>query len=304
LWSCGENKFLEAIHLILELMSTVECYDCHEMVQDLKAHRLECTKSRKAAKGKGGKIKTEQCFGCKQWVKNLAEHTAECTNPLAEGESKNVSHVVEAEANSVVEEGNDDDKEDIYKDQKDVYLLFDLSSSMSGNKLDQVKNAAISLHEALDEKDRLAIISFDTKAYWRLKPRPNGQIKRQEELGDILGRIRAQGATAMYDAIVMAITQLRSKEQKTQIIVLTDGEDNISKATHQDVLNLLEEYPAVSLNILLFASSYYEYFSSMVGVTSNPKLYELTSKSHRGEFKLVSELGVVSSTVRLASKNL
>jgi 6-phosphogluconolactonase (cycloisomerase 2 family) len=28
------------MYLILELMSTVECYDCHEMVQDLKAHRL------------------------------------------------------------------------------------------------------------------------------------------------------------------------------------------------------------------------------------------------------------------------
>jgi Mg-chelatase subunit ChlD len=108
---------------------------------------------------------------------------------------------------------------------------------MAGRKLEQVKNAARSVHQALEDKDRLAIISFDTKPFWRLKPRPNGQIKRQGELENILDRMTAQGSTALYGAIVM-----RRKEQKTRIIFLTDGRDTLSRRYHQDILSWLPSF--------------------------------------------------------------
>ena len=43
---------------------------------------------------------------------------------------------------------------------------------------------------------------------------------------------------------------MSSKDRKSLIIVLTDGYDNSSKHSYQEVLNLVEEYPNVKLSII------------------------------------------------------
>lgn len=99
-------------------------------------------------------------------------------------------------------------------DYTDHYFLLDVSGSMTGFRLANSKETFSAIFEKLDDKDRLAIITFDTKAFFKLKPRPVGQIKRQKELPSILDRIFAQGMTAIYDAIKLAVEQIRDKSVK------------------------------------------------------------------------------------------
>lgn len=69
-------------------------------------------------------------------------------------------------------------------------------------------------------------------------------------MATLLPRIRAEGATALYDALIMAIEQVNDKTKKTIMTVLTDGEDNSSRNTLEQVMTLLKEYPAITLHIV------------------------------------------------------
>jgi uncharacterized protein with von Willebrand factor type A (vWA) domain len=132
----------------------------------------------------------------------------------------------------------------------DHYLLLDVSGSMAGSRLMGAKSALIDVVQQLPSKDRMAIVTFDTHAFFKLQPRPVGQIRRKKELPGILGGIFAQGGTALYDAIYLAVSQIRDKDVSTALTVLTDGEDNSSSHTLQEVLDLVAQYPKIRLDIV------------------------------------------------------
>lgn len=85
---------------------------------------------------------------------------------------------------------------------------------------------------------------------YRLKPRANGQLKRQNEIDPLLERIRTMGVTALYDSLMGVITDLHDKTRPTTLLVLTDGLDNASKHTLEDVMNEASKWPAVVLDIV------------------------------------------------------
>ena len=182
----------------------IKCYDCGEMVFDIKVHRSSCEKSRR-----------------NKSIIRLNEQKSDT------GEKKK---------NNV--------------DTTDFYYLLDVSSSMSGYRLRTAKQSILNISMDMKNDDRMSIVSFDSKAFFKLKPRPVGQIRRQRELSDILDRIFARGMTAIYDAIWLAVSQIRDKNRKTMIIVLTDGDDNSSTHSYEDVLGLISEYSNINLNII------------------------------------------------------
>jgi Mg-chelatase subunit ChlD len=132
----------------------------------------------------------------------------------------------------------------------DYFCLLDVSSSMSGKRLDDGKSAIQQSVQLMNDTDRIALITFDTNAYYKLKPRAVGQIRRQNELPGLFGRIYAEGCTALYDAIVMALDSIKDKTKPTVIVVMTDGEDNSSHFKHQDVLAKVAKFPMVHLAIV------------------------------------------------------
>lgn len=217
---------------------TVKCFDCGMMVAELKDHRAVCGSSRKAksrvagcaaAANTSGPTGTVECYGCHNWVSDLRAHKAAgCVLPTSSAAAP--SALV---ANSC-----------------DFYILLDVSGSMSGTRLDAAKAAVKPLIDIMNRDDRLAIITFDTAPYWKLHPRAVSQIVNQSEMDTLLPRIRAGGCTAMYDAIVMAVEQIRDKSRRTIITVITDGEDNSSRNTAESVAALMREYPNITLHIV------------------------------------------------------
>lgn len=180
------------------------------------------------------------CYDCHNVVKgSFKEHHKVC---LQNRKSKSeITSSAEGSAGDILKS---------YTDTKDVYFIVDVSGSMGGGRLDKAKQAIQEAFNALPDNDRMAIVTFDTSPFFKLKPRPVSQLKRQQELEPLLKRIFAQGLTAIYDAIIMAANQIHDKNRITLFNVLTDGHDNSSTNTMDDVRELLSQYPTVQMNII------------------------------------------------------
>ena len=178
------------------------------------------------------------------------------------------------------------------EDSMDVFMLIDVSGSMAGNRLENAKTALRQISDTMEENDRLAILTFDSNAFYKLKPRPVGQIRRQQELDPLLARIFAQGSTALYDAIFLCFDSIRDKNnRRTKIVVLTDGMDNASRHSLAEVNALLDGFPNVSLDIVHIADS----------AELNPSYAELADRG-RGEYQVIVETEIVVSMVTVVRK--
>ncbi len=171
------------------------------------------------------------------------------------------------------------------KDTMDFYYLIDVSGSMDGPSLDAATDSARDIFKLMNDTDRLSIITFDSKAFFKLKPRPVGQLRRQGDLDDVLNRIYADGCTAIWDAIYLAVSQIRNPDIPTKIIVLTDGEDNSSEHTYQEVIDLVKGRPKLTLSIIHVDSEESKEYKDLVTLL-------------KGEYKLISECDI-NVTVKL-----
>lgn len=117
----------------------------------------------------------------------------------------------------------------------DIVLVFDKSGSMKGRPLESAKGGAKSFVDALSERDEVSLMFFDDKIYPPTSPvRMSAEAKKS--LGQRLDGVTADGGTALYDALLMAVddARKRAKEKPNQIhavVLMTDGKDENSKLT-------------------------------------------------------------------------
>ncbi|HOY66638.1 MAG TPA: VWA domain-containing protein, partial [Candidatus Ozemobacteraceae bacterium] len=102
-----------------------------------------------------------------------------------------------------------------------LVLLLDSSGSMKGD-LKQVLAAASAFLKKLPESSLIELIDFDTK------PKPVA-AKGRAALLKTLGNIKADGATALNDAVLLGLERAAGHDRRA-IVLLTDGFD----ANHND----------------------------------------------------------------------
>lgn len=132
------------------------------------------------------------------------------------------------------------------------------------------------------------IDAFDNGAFFKLRPRPVGQIRRQDELPGILGGMFAKGQTAIYEAIWISVEQIQDKNRSTLMIVVTDGEDNSSKHSLDEVMKMISEYPKIELNII------------HIGERRNAAYQQLTQG--RGSYAVIKEVEVEMTVKTIVTK--
>jgi Zinc knuckle/von Willebrand factor type A domain len=183
-----------------------------------------------------------RCYDCDEMVWDLDQHRVLCRTPFSKrkGRGKSTRNQIQPT----------DAKLDDYIDTMDFYFLQDVSSSMAGKRESDAKETMMGLFDMMSGSDRISIVTFDTKAFFKLKPRPVEQIRRQDEMPGILARIFSRGMTAIWDAIYLTVQQIERKDRKTQILCLTDGYDNSSKHSYEETLALVAEYPNITLSIV------------------------------------------------------
>ena len=118
-----------------------------------------------------------------------------------------------------------------------INLVVDTSGSMHGEKMDSVQDA-IRIFIALlnsERGDKLGIVEFNNSA--NIISPIDFIANNEDRLFKILRELNSHGRTALLDAINLAIDSLKSlKDDAIKIIiVLTDGHENCSRTTTDDV---------------------------------------------------------------------
>ena len=118
-------------------------------------------------------------------------------------------------------------------------IVLDRSGSMSGEKLEQAKQAAMMLVDQLDKRDVLSLIVYESEVEVVL---PAGPLKdRSREIKRIIQRIETGGSTALYGGVKEGGRQLDeflSQQRINRVILLSDGIANVGPSSNREIAGL------------------------------------------------------------------
>jgi len=115
------------------------------------------------------------------------------------------------------------------KSNADLICVIDISFSMFGYKINQVKESLKILVNLMDEKDRLCLILFDDNAqiYYSLQ---NLTKENKSFLNNEINNIRARGGTNILSGLEQAVYVIKNScnnsKNVASILLLSDGQDN------------------------------------------------------------------------------
>lgn len=125
---------------------------------------------------------------------------------------------------------------------KDVAFVVDTSGSMSGQKIEQARNALLFCVRNLNEQDRFEVLRFstDTESLFReLRPASKDNVQKAESF---IEKIKAQNGTAIDDALRQAL-ELRPADSTRPFVVifLTDGLPTVGETREERILANVRE---------------------------------------------------------------
>ena len=116
-------------------------------------------------------------------------------------------------------------------------LVIDISGSMDKNdKIGAAKEAAKAYVSGMRSGDQAGLITYDTQVY-TVQPITSDTAA----LTSAIDSLQTGSDTAMYNALVEAEKALEGVSGRKAIIVMTDGMDNQSSSTADDVINGISE---------------------------------------------------------------
>jgi Ca-activated chloride channel family protein len=126
-------------------------------------------------------------------------------------------------------------------------IIIDNSGSMS-QKRSSVAAAALALVKNSNPQDEVFIVNFSDDAY--LDQPLTSDIKKLEQA---LDRLDARGGTAMRDALGMSIDYVKEKGKKDKkvLMVITDGDDNASNETLEQLVRKAQSSEVLIYSIAL-----------------------------------------------------
>jgi Ca-activated chloride channel homolog len=114
-------------------------------------------------------------------------------------------------------------------------LVMDISGSMNhADKINSAKRAALAYVDQSRPKDLIGLVSFETEIDY-VQPLTSNHKAVETAINDL----KVQGDTAMYDALARSIEYMEAVSGRKAIIVMTDGLDNRSKISPQEVLQMI-----------------------------------------------------------------
>jgi Ca-activated chloride channel homolog len=117
-----------------------------------------------------------------------------------------------------------------------VGLVLDCSGSMQ-QKRDAVIAAGLAFAQSSHPKDEMFTVNFN-ESVWDGLPPSVPFTTNVDDLRTALGRTTARGKTALFDGLRAALKHLNDGHQQKKVLILvSDGGDNASSSTFEDVLD-------------------------------------------------------------------
>ncbi|MGH9880771.1 MAG: VWA domain-containing protein [Pyrinomonadaceae bacterium] len=121
-----------------------------------------------------------------------------------------------------------------------IAVIFDTSGSMSGGKIARAKQALAHFIQTGHDRDEYFLIDFDSQARLLLDGTRDGDALFRK-----LTYVQPHGNTALYDAVYLGIERvMRGAYPKRAILLISDGEDNDSQYTFNELRRSLRESDA------------------------------------------------------------
>ncbi len=132
-----------------------------------------------------------------------------------------------------------------------VGLVIDNSGSM-GPKVPEVVAAALAFARSSNPQDQMFVVNFNEHVRFAL-PEHTQFTDQPGQLQAALSRIKADGETALYDAIAAALEHLkRGNRDKKVLIVISDGGDNASRHNLDQIMATARQSDAIIYTLGLF----------------------------------------------------
>ena len=117
-----------------------------------------------------------------------------------------------------------------------IGLVFDMSGSMS-DKVDKARQAAVEFMRTANPLDQFFLVSFNDRAELS-----SGFTSSVDELQNRMMFTASRGRTALLDAVYLGLSQMRGAHNgKRALLIISDGGDNHSRYSENDVKNFLKE---------------------------------------------------------------
>src|SRR5437867_8771610 len=153
-----------------------------------------------------------------------------------------------------------------------VGVIFDVSGSMSGDKVKRARDALAHFIQTSHDSDEYFLIAFNNRAQLLLDRTRDGNA-----VLDKLLFVQTKNNTALYDACYLGVERVqRGTHPKRALLLISDGQDNNSRYTFNELRRVLKESDVVLYAIGILGGSD---VGSSLGMEGQGILDELASVS-------------------------
>jgi Ca-activated chloride channel family protein len=132
-----------------------------------------------------------------------------------------------------------------------VGVIFDVSGSMSGDKVKRARDALGKFIQTSHNSDEYFLIAFNSRAQLLLDRTRDGN-----SVLDKLTFVNTRNNTALYDACYLGVEKVqRGAHPKRALLLISDGQDNNSRYTFNELRRLLKESDVVLYGIGILSGS-------------------------------------------------
>ena len=119
-----------------------------------------------------------------------------------------------------------------------IGIVFDLTGSMSGEKVKRAKDALSHFFETSLDRDEYFLITLQSGRAFLTMDR----TRDSKAILEKLTFVQTKGNTAFYDGVYLAAERVqRGTYPKRAVLVISDGQDNNSRYTFNDLRKMLKE---------------------------------------------------------------
>ena len=175
-------------------------------------------------------------------------------------------------------------------------VIFDSSGSMS-TKMDRAKEAVIEFFKTANPQDEFFMITFSDE--------PEEITDFTSSVDEIQNRLVfavPRRRTALLDAIYMGVSKMRqAKYPKKALLIISDGGDNHSRYTENEIKSLVKE-----ADVMVYAIGIYDHYASAPEERLGPQLLsEITELTGGRAFTIdnPNDLGDVATKIGVELRN-
>src|SRR5215213_7672675 len=172
-------------------------------------------------------------------------------------------------------------------------VLFDVSGSMSGEKIQKARKALSRFINTSHPNDEYFLIGFNSRAQLLLDRTRDGDAVLQK-----LTLVNPKQNTALYDAVYLGLERVtRGSHQKRALLIISDGQDNASRYNFGEVRRLMKESDVITYAVGIIDAGD---AGSQLGMQGQAFLDELTSVTGGKSFYPTSDIEMDEIFERIA----